>query len=73
MSDQPGETISPVWPELAEVISESPAVILPEAYYIIEVAKREDAFSALMIFDDKIETTAVIPESILSQPPALRW
>lgn len=65
MTEHPVDAISPVWPELVEVIAESPALILGERYYIAEIEAPEYAPEALMIFRDDTETTALVPSSTL--------
>lgn len=71
MSEQYKEALSPVWPELAEVISESPARVLLADYYIAKIGTSADADGALMVFQDDVETTAVVPESDLPRMATL--
>lgn len=67
MNEQYEDALSPVWPELAEVIAASPALVLSGAYYIAEVPNAGEVPDALMTFNDGVETTVLIEENLLPQ------
>lgn len=67
MSRHYADALDPVWPELVEVIAESPALILAGHYYIVEIEKDRDVPDALMIFRDDTEITALVSEVLLPE------
>jgi hypothetical protein len=68
----PEHAYEPIWPELRQVIAESPALVLPGRYVIAEVPEVPPGIEPTMTFRDEVETTVIVEESQLSAIDPIR-
>jgi len=53
--------VKPIWPELTEIISETPAIVLDGEYFIAATGAGSAApQNSLMTFSDEVETTFIL-------------
>lgn len=59
----------PVWPELAEVIAESPVVLIRDRFFIVQLSSDELPADYFALFQDEVERTALVRERSMGEFP----
>ena len=59
--------MKPIWPDLAEVIRDSPALVLAERYFIAQVDTIPRDIAVLMTFEDDVEKTVIVESAYIDR------